>query len=99
MSSIGQLMQPFERSELRFFGPFRLGMLGAPSALSIDARHTAQSCFRGGENLAAELRPLTLARAGTFWGAENGFARFWRYLFLSPLVVKHFAMLVWHELI
>lgn len=87
MSSIGQLMQPFERSELRFFGPFRLGMLGAPSALSIDARHTAQSCFRGGENLAAELRP------------ENGSARFWRYLFLSPLVVKHFAMLVWHELI
>lgn len=61
MSSIGQLMQPFERSELRFFGPFRLGMLGAPSALSIDARHTAQSCFRGGENLAAELRPSTLA--------------------------------------
>lgn len=38
MSSIGQPMQPFERSELRFFGSF---MLGAPSAVSIDARHTA----------------------------------------------------------
>jgi hypothetical protein len=45
----------------------------------------------------SDLRHWT--RAGTFWGAENGSARFWRYLFLSPLVVKHFAMLVWHELI
>ena len=94
MSSIGQLMQPFEESELRFFGPFRLGRM-------LCAQRTQHSATHSAEFLWGRVQPRCRAQTldiglGTFWGAERGSASFFNIWSNLPIVVKHFAMLVLH---